>query len=129
MTAETLWATPVQGGYKVDNIPFYVRGVAVGDIVEVFPTVGGGLQFAKVVVPSRHSTLRIVLTDSDDVPVLRRILLEKGCETELSHIPTLIAVDVPPSVDLSAIESFLEPGVESGKWEFEEGCIGEIEPS
>ena len=32
-SVEGLWAKATEGGYEVDNIPFYVYGIAPGDII------------------------------------------------------------------------------------------------
>ena len=128
---EHLWARPVNPGlYEIDNIPFFARGLRVGDVVAATKD-GQELVFSKLVRQSGHMTLRvIVFTDSPDgsslqvrVETLRSTLSNLGCSTELSHIPGLLAVDVPPQVDFRDITTLLGTGEESGLWEYEEAAL------
>ena len=37
----------------------------------------------------------------------------------------MVALDVPPDVDLAAVKRLLREGTHAGWWEYEEGCIGD----
>ncbi len=40
---ENLWATPVEEGlFRIDNIPFFAKSIALGDIVSVASDRSGG---------------------------------------------------------------------------------------
>ncbi|MFY2561717.1 DUF4265 domain-containing protein [Corallococcus terminator] len=53
--AETPWAVRVGDGlFQLDNIPFFVRGLAVNDIVLATPE-EGVFRYKEVVQPSGHS--------------------------------------------------------------------------
>jgi hypothetical protein len=125
VTCESMWATPADEGlYRLDNIPFFARGVAYEDIISAVRRDDGTLGFVKVIQPSRHSTLRVIVYEDSEVPALRHELETLGCDTELSHIPNLFAVDVPPSVSLDAVRHLLDAGNVSERWEYEEACLG-----
>jgi hypothetical protein len=120
---ETLWAVPTEVGYRIDNIPFYVRGVAWGDIVSAIRDDDGLLNYVKVIVPSGHSTVRLWFASASDVQGVRDALRALGCGSELNR-ERLVAVDIPREVRYSEITAFLEEKESLGVLEYEEGCIG-----
>jgi hypothetical protein len=123
---EHLWARPVGDSmFKLDNTPFFARGVSYGDIVLVELREGMHV-FDRVVRPSGHSTLRVILFKPELVDDLRSQLRALGSQTELSHIPGLIAVDVPPSVDLARVKALLAAGEAAGDWEYEEAAVRRV---
>lgn len=126
-TRETLWATPVEDGYRLENVPFFAQGVAFGDVVT-----GSGTEddepvaYGAVLTPSGHSTCRVVLVDEDeDVQAARRTLEGLGCDTELSHLDRYFAVDVPPEVSMDEVLAVLKEGQDEGRWEFDVGVFGD----
>lgn len=122
---ESLWAIPLEEGlFQLDNIPFFAQEVALGDVVSAVSE-GGELRFQKVVRPSGHSTLRLIIYDQGEVPAVRKLLEERGCASEGSHIPGLISVDVPPSVPLARLRPLLDEGEAQERWGYEEACLGE----
>lgn len=124
-SVETVWATPVEDpeGYRIDNIPFFAKGVALNDIVRA-EYVAGQLQFREVLVESGHSTIRVLLWNEQDTQAVREEFQKQGCSSELTDLPGLIAVDVPPEVGYYTIHPLLEAGAAAGRWDYEEGCIG-----
>jgi hypothetical protein len=124
-SAETLWAIKSgEGLFKIDNIPFFVFGIAVDDIVSATPE-EGVFRFKEVVHPSGHSTVRVVVYEPSDVPTVRALFKQLGCSTELSHLPRLLAVDVPPAVSLDKLKEVLNSGRDQGRWGYEEACLAQ----
>jgi hypothetical protein len=122
---ENLWASPVEAGlYKIDNIPFFAMGIALEDVVSAEPE-QGVLLFREVVRPSGHSTIRIFTEDTEQVPAIRAFFAELGCLSEQSHIPGLIALDVPPPVPLELLRQFIADGAEEDAWGYEEACLAD----
>jgi hypothetical protein len=128
---EWLWAKRVNvNTYKLDNVPFFAKGVGLGDIIAA-KTTQEGLVFASLIEPSGHSTLRVVvlrgnLTEQEVqrlVEDFRETLRGMGCSTELSHIPNLFSVDVPPGVSYHLVTMFLSLKEEEGLVEYEEACV------
>jgi hypothetical protein len=120
---ETMWAEPVGANlYKLDNIPFYAMGVSPGDVVKTRKEDDLNL-FEEVVIPSRNSVFRIYVSTESDVPDARAAFKSLGCESELSALPKLFAVEVPGNVAFGPIGSLLMEGLESGRWEYEEACL------
>ena len=121
--SESLWAKLVKDGYQIDNIPFYITGVSCDDIVAVKKRDDGVLEFLRVVKRLGHSTIRICVRDVDAINDLRQDLRNLGCESEQDYVPNLIAVDIPPKVQIRAIWNILEQEIELDKWEYEDACI------
>ncbi|MDC3955764.1 DUF4265 domain-containing protein [Polyangium jinanense] len=122
---ESLWAVPVSNGYRIDNIPFYARGVAYNDIVAATPDEGGMLRSSGLVTASGHSTVRLWFEEEGDVRVVRDHLRQMGCESELD-LPRLVAVDIPPTVPYNDVRKFLDEQEAAGVLEYEEGCLGDV---
>ncbi|HYL78167.1 MAG TPA: DUF4265 domain-containing protein [Bryobacteraceae bacterium] len=128
---EGLWAEPLGDNlFKIDNVPFFVKGISCEDVVEAAPDSQGELRYRSLVRPSAHNSLRvIVFRESPDsrpleerVADLRRQLEQVGCSTELSHMPGLIAVDTDAASMTRAI-GMLQSGEKANLWEYEEGAV------
>ena len=105
-TTETVWAKRIsEDQYKIDNIPFYVRGISSGDIVSI-TNESGGLVYDKLLTPSDNSTLRIIIMDKNEKEEtesnLRKYFIKLGCVIEGSQ-SGMFAVEVPVSVKLEPI--------------------------
>ncbi len=125
---ESLWVLEREGGYEIDNIPFYVNDVACGDLVAARSDDEGQLWFSHLIQASRHSTLRLWFAREDDVEPVREHLWDLKCASEISDIRRLVAVDVPPTVGYETVKLFLENGKQEGRFEYEEACLGFLEP-
>jgi hypothetical protein len=124
-TVETLWAVDLGDDlYKLENTPFFARGVAYNDVVSAERS-HGELLFKEVVRPSGHTTVRIIFRDLDVKRETCTALEGKGGTWEGSPIETLISVDVPPSVRYADIRQFLDEGTRAEQWDYEEGCLGQ----
>ncbi len=128
---EWLWVSRVSDStFKIDNIPFYAKLISCGDIVAAVQS-EAGLVFKELIQPSGHSTVRVVIfrRDQNDeqlgtaVGTIREGLRAMGCATEQSHIPNLIAVDIPPEVDYQSVSAFLSGKEHDGLLEYEEACL------
>ena len=121
---ETLWAIPRADGYEIDNIPFYAREIALGDVVAAQTDEQGALWYSELVRPSGHSTLQLWVARQEEVESIRQALRQQGCASELSDLPRLIAVDVPPEIPYAKIKRLLDQGEQSGQFQYQEACLG-----
>ena len=120
---ETMWAEPLASGlHRVDNIPFFVRGLAYGDEVET-ALVDGAPTFVRVVRWRGHRTVRLLVRSRATTQAIRDELRALGCRSELHSDGILVAVDVPPAVPADTIRAFLDAGVSADRFEYEEGAI------
>ena len=121
---ESMWAMEREDGYEIDNIPFHVSSLAVGDLVAARRDEDGLLWFTKMIKPSGHTTIQILFARKEDAPPFRARLDQMGCESEGSDIPELVAVDVPPEVKYEEVKKLLDEGEREGRFEYQEACLG-----
>jgi Domain of unknown function (DUF4265) len=129
-SAERLWAKKIAPNqFQIQNIPFYIKGVSLKDIVEARNVSEDVYEFVKILKYSGHSTFRIFIsgdvTDNDKVlqATVQR-LNSMGCKTEgLNKDSTLTAIDVPPKTDINKIGQFLRDQYKLGLLDFEEASV------
>ena len=119
---ESAWAEKVDAGHRLDNILFYAKEYALGDIVST-ENRNGELYVTGLVSESGHSTIRILFNQEQLVISTIEKLQSLGCDSEISNLPNLIAVDIPPSISYSKIKEFLEEGLINEIWGYEEACL------
>lgn len=119
---ESAWAIPLEKYFKIDNILFYAPEYSFGDIVSV-ENRDGELFVNGLIKESGHSTIRIIFEDEKNISIEREYLKSIGCESEISDVPILISVDIPPEVNYKKIKEYLEEGERLSKWSYEESCI------
>lgn len=131
-TSEMLWAVPIgESLFCLDNIPFFVRGVSCFDVIQARKATDGPLEYERLMEPRGHSTLRVIFHDTRDDPRaiqdrvddLRNRMRSLGCSSERSHMPRLVAFDIPPEVDFALIRAILDTGEKQQLWEYEEATI------
>jgi len=121
---ESLWAKKCDGGLEMDNVPFHVKEVALGDVIATEEDKDGLLWFSRLVKASGHSTVQLWLAEQEDVSAVREKLRQMGCISELSELPRLIAVDVPPEISYDEVKIYLEEGAARGIFDYQEACLG-----
>jgi hypothetical protein len=125
---ENLWARPVGDGYELENIPWFARGVALGDRVRAERDGEGVLTVREKIAWSGRYTIRLIPTG--DGPAREQIqeivaafsLLGADCEGGLPGF-RIVALNVPPTARLSEIKALLREGEADGRWGWEEGCV------
>ncbi|WP_316835069.1 DUF4265 domain-containing protein [Pedobacter nutrimenti] len=123
---ESMWATPCGLNYKLENIPFYVKEFALGDVI-CTKTCDGELYVDDLVEESGSSTIQIVFFEKTIVQKTRQELKVLGCDSEISDKPHLIAVDVPKSVNYkNSIVPYLENGFRQDLWDYQEACLSSV---
>jgi hypothetical protein len=113
-----LWAEPLGSGrFRIESCPFFAYGVSREDVVRAVEPAGEDApRLEDVVEKCGHRTLRLALdatveiADSAIQGLLER-LLELGCTHEALR-PKLVAIDVPPEVDVAVVAALLQSLVE-----------------
>jgi hypothetical protein len=108
---ENLWAQPLgEGRYRLANIPFFVYDITKHDIVGATHNERGELSFLAVLERSGSRTLRARSEELIGRPVIRSeivaCLKEMGCAVEI-HRDRLLAIDLPPVVNLQKVADYL----------------------
>lgn len=124
---EFLWCELLPNGhhYRIDNVPFYAKGVAVNDVIK---TQKGAERryFTGVVKTGGHSTIRVIFFDKSRIAEVRARMQEWGCPGEEGPVDILYAFDVRPTVALEPIKEYcLWEGERSEAWTFQEACLGQ----
>jgi hypothetical protein len=125
---EALWIskTPVKFEARLENSPYFARGVSYLDIVRVRPdNERRSLVFDRLVRQSGHSTVRLMV-ENGDIERVRDMLREAGCTWESSERLTFLAVDVPPEVNYLGVRRALLGLRAEGAVGIDEGAISEI---
>lgn len=119
---ESIWTIPTPNGHRIDNVPFYAKGLAYNDEISAALDADGMLHFVELLTPSGHSTVRLWFAKESDVQSVRDKLRTMGCPSELDH-SRLVAVDIPPIVSYSRVRDYLERQEFAGVFEYEEACL------
>ncbi|MCT9094250.1 DUF4265 domain-containing protein [Streptomyces sp. ASQP_92] len=127
-SVESLWAVDRgDGSVRLDNTPWFVRGVASGDIIRVEPDEEGARWAGETVRASEHSTIRLIVLRDGGSAAARQTVLKAfhrlGTTGEGIEQFRMVALDVPPDADLPRIRKLLEHGEGEGWWHWEEGCV------
>ncbi|MCY0931872.1 DUF4265 domain-containing protein [Streptomyces sp. H27-H1] len=127
-SVESLWAVDLgDGTVRLDNTPWFVRGVASGDIIKVEFDGDGVLWAGETVRPSQNCTIRLIVLTDDGSAAARQSVLEVfhrlGTTGEGIEQFRMVALDVPPKADLPRIRTLLEHGEAKEWWHWEEGCV------
>lgn len=127
-SSESVWATLLDNGfYKVENSPFFARGLSYEDIVQARYQDGLNM-FVRTVASSGRSTYRIILSEGASSAQFERFwepLEAEGCRYEHGDFGyTMYSVDVPKETNVQKVFSLLNKGVSQDVWDFEEGHCG-----
>ncbi len=133
---EQLLAWPVLESdrwFKIESIPFFVKGTSRGDIVKAKVSENSDVQegeffeFESLVERGGHNTYRLLLREKgpNDPELTKRELLAKGLALEIED-DDFFAVDVPPGVNQKEIDDFLVGEAEKGRWGLEDGFVQSI---
>ena len=124
--SEAVWAVELKNGhYKVENIPFYIRGISSGDEIAVDRS-EDGLYFRELINPSGNSTFRLLLTHPEFAEDVRRDLLTLGCVTECHKRMGLLAVEIPPSVQIQPFLDYIVNAQACDQIDIEEGALRHV---
>lgn len=122
---ESLWATPANDGFVIDNYPFYLKGVNFGDLVEAALVSPGIYRYVRTITKSLHSLYRVLFEDAHMARAAELLdnLGRLGCRHERGELEgeVLVAVHIPGAVDANAAWSVLETGLKEQTWQVQEG--------
>lgn len=129
--SEGLWAQPVgPGRFRLENTPWFVRGVAADDIVQAEADEAGTLWFVDVVERSGRVVVRVIPRRDGPLHGDRQAVLDAfaplGVSGEGMATPVnIVALDIGPGAPIASVKALLERGESEGLWHYEEGCISD----
>ncbi|MGW4685638.1 DUF4265 domain-containing protein [Streptomyces sp. NPDC004244] len=100
-SVESLWAVDLgDGTVRLDNTPWFVRGIASGDVIKVELDGDGVFWAGETVRPSQNCTIRLIVLKGDGSAAARQSVLEVfhrlGTTGEGIERYRMVALDVPP---------------------------------
>ena len=125
-----LWAVPLGGDrFRIDNTPWFVRGISADDVVEALAGSDGVLWATQRLEDGGRQTIRVIAFRdgplSGDPAAVRAEFVPLGLTGEIAQQYGLVALDVPPGTALAPVKALLNAGKRDGRWDFEEGCVSE----
>lgn len=127
--SEGIWAEDLgERRYRLDNTPWFVRGVASDDVVEAIADPDGVLWFADRIEWSGRLTIRVIPFRDGPLGGSLQAVLDTfealGVSGE-GALPAyaIVALDVPTDADFAAVKERLRQGEDDGSWTYEEGCV------
>lgn len=125
LAEETLWIEPLDDNkYQVKNIPFFAPNIAYNDIITVEDD-EGNLYFEELVKASEHSTIQIVIFNEQEANEIIKNIEQFGCSWEGMENQTILAIDVPPSVNYNILKKYLDKNLTENIFDYKEACLSE----
>jgi len=107
--------------FRIESIPVFVYGLARFDVVKIVRVDGDArLWVERPLEASGHWTVRILPRDRLGLETVAGEFRAQGHHSYATPFG-LVAVDVAPAADVSAVMRRLEKGRESGAWDFDIG--------
>jgi len=125
---ETLWAIKRGDNYEIDNIPFYISNIALGDIISV-EVDEGELYFDDFIKESGNSTIQLVTFENIEQLEIGKEFEKLDCKWEGSDLSNYISINIPKTVNYRKVKNFLEKGFADEKWDYKEACLSESHKS
>ncbi|WP_162799478.1 DUF4265 domain-containing protein [Nocardioides sp. 616] len=129
--SEGLWAQPLGSErFRLDNTPWFVRGVAADDVVEAKPDDAGVLWFVRLAERGERVVVRVIPRPDGPLNGDRQAVVDAftpfGISGEGMATPVnMVALDIGPEAPLASVKDLLERGEADGRWNYEEGCVTE----
>ncbi|MGC3994735.1 MAG: DUF4265 domain-containing protein [Propionicimonas sp.] len=129
--SEGVWAVPPAGNlFRVDNTPWFARGVAAEDTIEARVDGDGVAWFVRVRERGGRIVVRVIPRVDGPLGGSLQSVLERfaslGVRGEgMSSPVNMVALDIGPNAPLRSVKALLVSGEADGLWNFEEGCITE----
>ncbi|MCQ8847684.1 DUF4265 domain-containing protein [Alteromonas stellipolaris] len=115
VSAEGAWCERVNGNYKLVNAPFFIPDLAYGDIFSATPDeVNQHIFEFEIMEESGHSVIWVMNNKDIDTTFFVDMLKRIGCKVETLNQFSLMSVDVPPELDLDALDPLLDLHEEKG---------------
>lgn len=128
VSVESLWAVELDNGtVRLENTPWFVRGIACGDIIRVGVDEEGVRWAGETVRASGNCTIRLIVLKDGGSTAARQSVLNAfhslGTTGEGIERFRMVALDVPPEANIAKIRKLLEHGAAEEWWHWEEGCV------
>jgi hypothetical protein len=108
VATEHVWCKRIGNLYQLENTPFFIKGLALGDTFSAEPDAVDGCIFEfSVVEPSGHSLVWIAEQRGLQLQPYKEQLAHLGLAIEVFPAFRHHALDVPPSADADAVNAMM----------------------
>ena len=108
VAVESLWGEKVDDHkYRIKNLPFYIRDIALNDIVLV-ELVNDNLKFKELLSESGHGVINVILFDSDFKDEVIKNLKSMRLYWESIQGENYYSIDIPNVLIFNKIIKFLK---------------------
>lgn len=122
-TSERLWARKLDDDlYEIDNIPFFVRDLSLGDRISVDAAAPGGLVYRGTRERSSNSTIRVFIIREEVRTALFGEIEKSGAEYELGAIPDMVAINIPVNSDVAGLLRYLDEASREKALDYEQAA-------
>ena len=114
------------GLIKIDNVPFFVEEIAIGDVVKCFNLPEKkNYQFEEVIYEGTHKSVSILFINDSSKEHIYQFLKSKGCYCEYGEFGefNMLAVDINDEVIYEDIEQYLSKLESEGTISYAELCV------
>jgi hypothetical protein len=130
VSSEGLWVLPLGGDrYRLDNTPWFARGLAADDVVEALAGSDGVLWATRRTEWGGRMTVRVVPRRSGplagDLQAVLDAFAPLGVTGEGVQQYGMIALDISGDAPLAEVKSLLAAGERDGRWDYEEGLVSQ----
>lgn len=122
LSIEKLWSEPFDDHYKLLNIPFFCKNLALNDIVSIDKD-GNDFYFDDLVIESGNSTIQVVIFNILRKEKLIFDLEQFGCNWESMYNQEYLAINIPSEVEYSDVTNYLEKLSNDKILDYREACI------
>ena len=120
---ESVWARRSGDEYIIDNIPFFAKNLALGDVISVeWDEDDEAYYFDKLIRPSGNSVVRISPKDRSLTEKIGQEIVQLACEWESIENGNLIAINIPAVVDYDNIKRYITDS--NDIVDYQEACLG-----
>ena len=128
--SEGMWAVALGNDrFELKNSPWFVPGVANGDVVRASPDSDGVLWATEVLEPSGYLTLWVIPIAAGPLggsqAKVLELLTRDGVTGEGLGERPIVSIEVAPSADFATLKRELRDGEASGLWHYAEGCVSQ----
>jgi len=109
VSSESIWCERIGVNYRALNAPFFISNLAYGDVFSAVPdSVNNHIFEFEIIEQSGHSLVWLMNTARIEISESLESISTLGCKYEGFPAFNLVAVDVPPNVDVHVLDSVIE---------------------
>lgn len=115
VSVEVLHGTLIENGFRIEDPPFFVKNMSVGDVISIDKDDFGNIVNWQHISESGNTTIWLMQNEEfEELDLIMSKLRLLGCHTVRLQQFDYYAVDVPASCEMKNVDAILE-GLEESK--------------